>query len=147
MLKLLRPHFKPGNVGQPPSGGCVLKQRAQFGFSGINQPAAFRRLCVETFGSVTSSAKVRVQPPSGGCVLKRLTKNMPVRLQVPAAFRRLCVETQILLYYWIFLYSQPPSGGCVLKHKPSHDARWRISQPPSGGCVLKRPKGNTHTRN
>ena len=34
---------------QPPSGGCVLKQGQIMGVKRFNGPAAFRRLCVETF--------------------------------------------------------------------------------------------------
>ena len=56
---------------QPPLGGCVLKPFFKVGFAGIQRPAAFRRLCVETLWI-------------GQCVL----------LSRPAAFRRLCVETQ-----------------------------------------------------
>ena len=33
---------------QPPSGGCVLKQRQMQALADINQAAAFGRLCVET---------------------------------------------------------------------------------------------------
>ena len=55
---------------QPPSGGCVLKH----GFDGLYlegwDPAAFRRLCVETLMSIYTLKKM-VQPPSGGCVLKQ----------------------------------------------------------------------------
>ena len=34
---------------QPPSGGCVLKQKLQVMITTRNLPAAFGRLCVETF--------------------------------------------------------------------------------------------------
>ena len=54
---------------QPPSGGCVLKQKVgkiHFGGHG--------------------------QPPSGGCVLKHIRFRIPVKPDA-AAFRRLCVET------------------------------------------------------
>ena len=57
-------------VPQPPSGGCVLKQVKKEQQRQREQPAAFRRLCVETFVSAGS----------------RLWRE-------PAAFRRLCVET------------------------------------------------------
>ena len=33
-------------------------------------PAAFRRLCVETFSIATLYGRINYQPPSGGCVLK-----------------------------------------------------------------------------
>ena len=55
---------------QPPSGGCVLKPPI-LSFLCLLAAAAFRRLCVETAGSV------------------RAVGAMP-----PAAFRRLCVETE-----------------------------------------------------
>ena len=34
---------------QPPSGGCVLKPLETYSNSGFFDPAAFGRLCVETF--------------------------------------------------------------------------------------------------
>mgnify|MGYP001641201058 CR=1 FL=1 len=55
---------------QPPSGGCVLKLDDDIRILHQVDPAAFRRLCVET-----------------------ATKSKPVTDFVPAAFRRLCVET------------------------------------------------------
>ena len=57
---------------QPPSGGCVLKQRQ--GLDGL-------RLCR--------------QPPSGGCVLKLKLGDKLGAFVDPAAFGRLCVETRI----------------------------------------------------
>ena len=56
--------------GQPPSGGCVLKQIHRQPVIRDRQPAAFRRLCVETVGTPVESSTL-----------------------FPAAFRRLCVET------------------------------------------------------
>ena len=57
----------------------------------ISDPAAFRRLCVETKSSHSMA-----------------------HLRNSAAFRRLCVET--LYPRWrITSDFQPPSGGCVLK--------------------------------
>ena len=77
-------------------------------------PAAFRRLCVETccyfcwHGFVVqppsggcvlkhrSADEVRFkryQPPSGGCVLKPELTIPTEPIPDPAAFRRLCVET------------------------------------------------------
>ena len=54
---------------QPPSGGCVLKPAGSEIRNSDTQPAAFRRLCVETiYGAELYSAFS--QPPSGGCVLK-----------------------------------------------------------------------------
>ena len=100
-------------VGQPPSGGCVLKQ--------LNQ----RRTTVADN-----------QPPSGGCVLKHQLNRFLCELVHPAAFRRLCVET---VSGGIFYpqQCQPPSGGCVLKHHKLCRSPAVLSQPPSGGCVLK----------
>ena len=47
----------------------MLKQAAQIAEQTGNAPAAFRRLCVETFVNVNVSVSI-CQPPSGGCVLK-----------------------------------------------------------------------------
>ena len=77
---------------QPPSGGCVLKLReGRIKVSG-SAPAAFGRLCVETWMAY-SAVKELYQPPSGGCVLKRNLTNAGKPKMVPAAFGRLCVET------------------------------------------------------
>ena len=78
------------------------------------EPAAFRRLCVETPPGLFGLPGL-CQPPLGGCVLKR------------------CPD--LSRFYLCF---QPPLGGCVLKltdeqikEQPFQD------QPPLGGCVLK----------
>ena len=57
-------------MSQPPSGGCVLKQHLIVSVAVGLEPAAFRRLCVETSGCLALG-----------------------RALSPAAFRRLCVET------------------------------------------------------
>ena len=57
-------------ISQPPLGGCVLKQVKAVVINDKDNPAAFRRLCVETFKS-----------------------GFKLRWMIPAAFRRLCVET------------------------------------------------------
>ena len=57
---------------QPPSGGCVLKQRQQEQGLPHFGAAAFGRLCVETKLSNKENDDVIKQPPSGGCVLKLL---------------------------------------------------------------------------
>ena len=59
-----------GDMRQPPSGGCVLKQNVIVDIQPVNIPAAFGRLCVETVSS-----------QQGDCGAG------------PAAFGRLCVET------------------------------------------------------
>ena len=75
MLKPI-PNFRDyRQVSQPPSGGCVLKLRVEIAAREVLEPAAFRRLCVETADWKTS----------------------PMRVS-PAAFRRLCVETEDALY-------------------------------------------------
>ena len=80
-------------MGQPPSGGCVLKLYNQPICSYRISAAAFGRLCVET------SVKSKWRAVSGA-----------------AAFGRLCVETSLIATP-ITAISQPPSGGCVLKHQ------------------------------
>ena len=57
------------------------------------KPAAFRRLCVETVFAVLSLPEFLSQPPSGGCVLKLDCLALNLDAEHPAAFRRLCVET------------------------------------------------------
>ena len=78
-------------------------------------PAAFGRLCVETFPAAPRRLGCMRQPPSGGCVLKHALNQ--------------CVVNRL---------NQPPSGGCVLKLSFRLFASvMRRGQPPSGGCVLK----------
>ena len=99
---------------QPPSGGCVLKLLLLPNSKQIDQPAAFRRLCVETLTVLTNCHLLQSQPPSGGCVLKHFLQKLYFLAVHPAAFRRLCVETR-LSRMTCSGFCQPPSGGCVLK--------------------------------
>ena len=55
-------------------------------------PAAFRRLCVETYPKQQHYVN-NCQPPLGGCVLKHPAYHCLTIVTIPAAFRRLCVET------------------------------------------------------
>ena len=77
---------------QPPSGGCVLKL-IRFWSIPNKIPAAFGRLCVETFPRL----RLYLIPSA-------------------AAFGRLCVETVKASHARHQLH-QPPSGGCVLKQE------------------------------
>ena len=70
MLKRFRPLRSFGYRIQPPLGGCVLKQSYSLTDNSLQEPAAFRRLCVETVRRSDSCSRSN-----------------------PAAFRRLCVET------------------------------------------------------
>ena len=100
--------------GQPPSGGCVLKQRMAVKSSQNVGPAAFGRLCVET--QFRSKAKPQAAPAAfgrlcvetGSCWFRRFAC-------FPAAFGRLCVETYLFAGDINIKGNQPPSGGCVLK--------------------------------
>ena len=98
-------------------------------------PAAFRRLCVETW---LTPYRYRQRQPAAFrrlCVETARLHRVGVRLY-PAAFRRLCVET-FFSDVALTLPAQPPSGGCVLKQR-RYGYNWRNwYQPPSGGCVLK----------
>ena len=76
---------------QPPSGGCVLKHPKSVQVKQRDDPAAFRRLCVETCHTFDDNRRP-FQPPSGGCVLKHTY----------------CFTLKVRMF-------QPPSGGCVLK--------------------------------
>ena len=143
--------------GQPPLGGCVLKQNQYIDKYLPKKPAAFRRLCVETlpyarvFVCVKPAAFRRLcvetmpyailyghqaQPPLGGCVLKRHLHPSTAPSLKPAAFRRLCVET-CSEPSSLIAAKQPPLGGCVLKPKIVAQNFRYIGQPPLGGCVLK----------
>ena len=104
----------PIKKAQPPSGGCVLKHECPLDSQKFKNPAAFRRLCVETRNTLVVGGH-----------------------EGPAAFRRLCVETPATTFPLIFWSNQPPSGGCVLKRLYRLQIALRSSQPPSGGCVLK----------
>ena len=79
-------------ASQPPSGGCVLKLMGCQSSMPLSLPAAFGRLCVETFRSFGNALSC-----------------------LPAAFGRLCVETGDNTGKVANPHSQPPSGGCVLK--------------------------------
>ena len=121
---------------QPPSGGCVLKHFHLNSRTLWFDPAAFRRLCVETCGRADTwrwrgPAAFRRLCVETFSVKRFLRKNQPAafrRLCVetirnylaanfrrPAAFRRLCVETILRTAEMILTRTQPPSGGCVLK--------------------------------
>ena len=99
-------------------------------------PAAFRRLCVETFTDAFVRSTSNDQPPSGGCVLKHShNTDLPsLHFQPPSGG---CV-LKLLLSAWSKNHeAQPPSGGCVLKQQQYRFVCRRRHQPPSGGCVLK----------
>ena len=99
VLKLPLQRRQRSCLSQPPSGGCVLKQPQPFRAAALGEPAAFRRLCVETSPSSCRVASL-FQPPSSGCVLKQGLCNQ-------------CRQQ----------YAQPPSGGCVLKQSDTVPAR------------------------
>ena len=121
---------------QPPSGGCVLKRGGrQTGLLNFD-PAAFRRLCVETAsywpnGSTPPPAAFRrlcvettqscsVKIDESPAAFRRLCVETDAGIQGfgtkgPAAFRRLCVETSLIAPAAACCSGQPPSGGCVLK--------------------------------
>ena len=115
MLKLSRTAQGEDGFFQPPLGGCVLKlETAALAGCSVSpaafrrlcvetyttpnlkistSPAAFRRLCVETYTRIFSEKKPLNQPPLGGCVLKPCFISFLFAATAPAAFRRLCVET------------------------------------------------------
>ena len=134
-MKLARRFACTTLYNQPPSGGCVLKPYLQAVDQPSHQPAAFRRLCVETFERNTQFMWF-AQPPSGGCVLKPSPLAHMLRRIRPAAFRRLCVET--LLNIIIQIISLPAAFRrlCVETTLATSASRSTF-QPPSGGCVLK----------
>ena len=79
-------------MGQPPSGGCVLKRYSQESPQLRNsQPPSGG--CVLKLQAAAQQRTGINQPPSGGCVLKPYRQTAFVLSQKPAAFGRLCVET------------------------------------------------------
>ena len=145
---------------QPPSGGCVLKLYLSVFLIDKDEPAAFRRLCVET--SCCPIHRRRFGPSSlqaAVCwnfgLLARAAGGFPSRLQAAVCWNY-NVKTNIeptqeasrlqAAVCWnssVAVSSssariQPPSGGCVLKLLPKSRKLKRTLQPPSGGCVLKR---------
>ena len=74
MLKLIYERFTIMPVTQPPSGGCVLKHPLVDLCRCFPDPAAFGRLCVETFFTAFANSR-----------------------NPPAAFGRLCVETPLAI--------------------------------------------------
>ena len=79
-------------ITQPPSGGCVLKHYGGQRETMLVEPAAFRRLCVETPLGLTGLSDL---PPAAFrrlCV-ETVDSGLKQAFFTPAAFRRLCVET------------------------------------------------------
>ena len=100
-------------MGQPPSGGCVLKP-PKIGDDGkLYQSAAFGRLCVETADYNKSPGNAHSAAFGRLCV-ETTCAGVGSPLSCSAAFGRLCVET-IACCPRTTLTAQPPSGGCVLK--------------------------------
>ena len=79
MLKPVKSKDGIAKYFQPPLGGCVLKHSQQHAYRYRWDPAAFRRLCVETFSTAPGIFLLPYQPPLGGCVLKRY----PISLTTP----------------------------------------------------------------
>ena len=123
VLKLKDELIKRGARSQPPSGGCVLKPSSGGRLPAPPYPAAFGRLCVETY-------------------LIDLHQNTP---SAPAAFGRLCVETTQKNRICLKRGNQPPSGGCVLKPRSKYRADARF-QPAAFGrlCVETLAPAPTH---
>ena len=98
MLKLLLKLLNHQSRGQPPSGGCVLKQLNKRCLNLPAKAATFGWLCVETKYSESSMQMVRKQPPSGGCVLKQSNQNRLYIKAKAATFGWLCVETLLKVH-------------------------------------------------
>ena len=123
MLKHQAGRQSEAHTIQPPSGGCVLKLMAEGRSTRIYPPAAFGRLCVETFA--TGDIADKLGPAAFGrlCVETAFAAS-PENLEEPAAFGRLCVETRSLKSMEAIAPHQPPSGGCVLKPLKKCAADW-----------------------
>ena len=100
-------------LSQPPSGGCVLKQGCRIHRRLFRNPAAFRRLCVETYSSEIRTKENYPAAFRRLCV-ETLYRQAYISPSAPAAFRRLCVETPPEKRYCSSFLRPPPSGGCVV---------------------------------
>ena len=121
---------------QPPSGGCVLKRTERRTQSRGDDPAAFRRLCVET---IYNGAFIHREFPAAFrrlCVETTSQSNTAV-CNSPAAFRRLCVETLFKLEY-SDRYNPAAFRRLCVETTGGQSNQALRPQPPSGGCVLKR---------
>ena len=93
---------------QPPSGGCVLKQKLVDCLKdGTTQPPSGG--CVLKQDGEMPNENEESQPPSGGCVLKRRMSIVKLIPEYPAAFGRLCVETRCCVF------ASPPLGSSRLR--------------------------------
>ena len=76
-------------------------------------PAAFGRLCVETFAT-DFGAPIEAPAAFGRLCVETINLRESGDAIFPAAFGRLCVET-LGFDFAALSDCQPPSGGCVLK--------------------------------
>ena len=79
-------------LGQPPSGGCVLKQVGADTPNHAAIAAAFGRLCVETTGQVVSE-KSQTAAAFGRLCVETPADSGKEKVASAAAFGWLCVET------------------------------------------------------
>ena len=124
-------------LSQPPSGGCVLKPQITVADVFEAQPAAFRRLCVETVRVRTSVYASKPAAFRRLCVETRSTVSTRTQATAPAAFRRLCVETTSYLEYSTNGHPAAFRRLCVETVILAVTPKGLRAQPPSGGCVLK----------
>ena len=127
---------------QPPSGGCVLKQKELNNQTGFKVAATFGWLCVETAlekktERINSRSHLRVAVCWNTNIGDCITISSSSHLRVAVCWNP-CIKVDKLIKK-----TQPPSGGCVLKLKKKKQHIAKSLQPPSGGCVLKL-NGNSH---
>ena len=124
-------------INQPPSGGCVLKQQNDGKKKIQARPAAFGRLCVETFS--ISKTFIKIKPAAFGrlCVETIIRRALAVHAASPAAFGRLCVETMHAMGRGPSKHPAAFGRLCVETEFTVHSYSDYYVQPPSGGCVLK----------
>ena len=70
--------WEPSEIGAAKPDGARLLREA---------PAAFGRLCVETYKLISIEGYGTTQPPSGGCVLKPEFEIKPTRVGNPSRLR------------------------------------------------------------
>ena len=121
---------------QPPSGGCVLKQKVTIRINGgTKQPPSGGCVLKHSWGDINYGCIL--QPPSGGCVLKLSFDFILNVFDFAATFGWLCVETSHLRQFSCHLAAATFGWLCVETRRYALCKQRHSTQPPSGGCVLK----------
>ena len=98
---------------QPPSGGCVLKQKVLFLPCNLKLGSRLRVAVCWNKNCQHGTHRAIKQPPSGGCVLKLILIHDPLSIISAAAFGWLCVETRFWKRKWYHFRAAASARLCV----------------------------------